>query len=367
MPKPLHHIDPILMHSLKMKLQADMGVVVQNFSDCKRLSLRILENQNVRVSPSTLYRLYFSADNQNHFYLSTLDLLVSLVHPNKSWNLFSEEFLVAQSKMNFIGFTSDKLHSPSLIQRCLEFNAWKPVCQWLDDLSSDDYAMSSTMLLDNIGFHFRHILETNPQWEKSFYEKTAHFPFIKTSFFELATDPEFSLQNSHLSFLYYRKSLDNTSPLFENDSLYIDTLECLYYFKKKEVKAVSFFERIRRKYRHISSLDNQVHIFNLTRLWILELHHHRQKKQDWSTFSWDHFLDKINSLFPTLDPFQKRVYRFMILDACLTLEAPKDMVEGLLRILDVQEVKQYNVTKLRYYLNQIDPNGTRWRKQFSHF
>ena len=84
MPKPLHHIDPILMHSLKMKLQADMGVVVQNFSDCKRLSLRILENKNVRVSPSTLYRLYFSADNQNHFYLSTLDLLVSLVHPNKS-------------------------------------------------------------------------------------------------------------------------------------------------------------------------------------------------------------------------------------------------------------------------------------------
>lgn len=34
--------------------------------------------------------------------MSTLDLLVGPVHSNKSWNHFSEEYRVAQSKLNFI-------------------------------------------------------------------------------------------------------------------------------------------------------------------------------------------------------------------------------------------------------------------------
>jgi len=367
MPKPLHHIDPLLMHSLKMKLQSDLGVVVQNFTDCKRLSQKILENNKVRVSASTLYRLYFSPENQNHFYMSTLDLLVGLVHRDKSWSQFSEEYLVAQSKLNFIGFSSEKLHTPSLVERCFEYDAWQPLCQWFDDLSGDDHAMNSPIMLDNVGFHLRHILENHPQWEKRFYEKAAHFPFIKTSFFEVGTDPDFTLHHSFLSFQYYRQSLDNKTILFENDSLYIDSLECLYLFKKKDPAALTAFENLKSKYHHVVSLDNQIHIFNLTRLWILELHYHHMQLKDWNVFSWDHFFDRIVHLFPELDAFQKRVQRFMILDACIHLDIPKINIETLLEILEVQEIKKFNPTKLRYYLNQIDPNGTRWRKQFSHF
>ncbi len=367
MPKPLHHIDPILMHSLKMKLQANMGVIVRNFTDCKRLALTIFENQKIRISASTLYRLYFSEDSNNHFYLSTLDLLVSIIHPDKSWNQFSEEFLVTQSKLSFIGLSPHNMHSHSLLESCIEANAWKPICQWFEKLSADDDSMKSSLLLDNIGFHLRNVLEIHPDWEKKFYEKTSHYPFIKTSFFEMGTDPEFALKNSYLSFQYYRKALDPNSPLFENDSLYIDTLQCLYLFKKKNKDAVAQFQNIKKKYAHIQSLQNGIHIFNLSRLWALELHDHKFRTENWVQFNWDLYCQKINGLFPDLSVFDKRVLRYMILDACIFLQVPKNIVEVFLKILDVQEITRYNLTKIRYYLEQINPNGSRWRKQFSQF
>jgi hypothetical protein len=367
MPKPLHHIDPILMHSLKMKLQDNMGVIVRNFTDCKRLASAIFENQKIRISASTLYRLYFSEDSSNHFYLSTLDLLVSIVHPDKSWNQFSEEFLMTQSKLSFIGLSPQKLHSQSLLESCLEANAWKPICQWFEKLSTDDESMNSSLLLDNIGFHLRNVLESNPHWEKKFYEKTSHYPFIKTSFFEMGTDPEFALHNSYLSFQYYRKALNVNSPLYENDSLYIDTLQCLYLFKKKDKDALTQYAAIRKKYAHIRSLKNGIHIFNLSRLWILELHDYKFRTENWSKFNWDPFCQKVDALYPSLELFDRRILRYMVLDACIFLQVPKQMVEVFLKILDVQEITRYNLTKIRYYLEQINPNGSRWRKQFPHF
>lgn len=355
------------MHSLKLKLQSDIGVVVQNFSDCKRLSAQIFEIKKERISASTLYRLYFSDDTNNHFYLSTLDLLVSIVYDNKSWNQYSEEYLESQAKLSFMGIQSLNSRNPSLLERCIEFNSWKPLCQWLEDLSADEKSMNSSLLLDNIGFHLRNILEKNPQWEKKFYEKTAHIPFIKTSFFEIGTDPDFALKHSELSFEYYRKALNPKSPLFENDSLYIDTLECLFLFKKKQTNAIKFYEKIKPKYSHIKTLKNRIHIFNLSRLWILDLHHHRQKNMNWVEYNWDFLFARIEKTFPKLDSFEKRVLRFMVLDACLYNKVPKNYIESLLQLLDIQELPKYNETKLRYYLEQIDPNGTRWRKQFSHF
>ncbi len=344
-----------------------MGVVVQNFSDCKRLSAQIFELKKERISASTLYRLYFSDDTNNHFYLSTLDLLVSIVYVNKSWNQFSEEYLESQAKLSFMGINSLHANNPSLLERCIEYNTWKPLCQWLEDLSADEKSMNSTLLMDNIGFHLRNILEKNPQWEKKFYEKTAHIPFVKTSFFEIGTDPDFALKHSALSFEYYRKALNPKSPLFENDSLYIDTLECLYLFKKKQVNADKLYDIIKSKYSHIKSLKNRIHIFNLSRLWILDLHHYHQKKLNWAQYHWDFLFERIEKIFPKLGSFEKRVLRFMVLDACLYNKVPKNITETLLQLLDIKELSKYNETKLRYYLEQIDPNGTRWRKQFSHF
>lgn len=367
MPKPLHHIDPILMHSLKMKLQSDMGVLVRNFTDCKRLSNQILLLRKERVSPSTLYRLFFARENNNHFYLSTLDLLVHTVYHNKTWNQFSEEYLESQSKLSFIGIHLQKQAVPSLLERCIEFNAWKPICQWFEDLSGDSHSMQNSLLLDNIGFHLRNVLEAHPEWEKKFYEKTAHFPFVKTSFFEIGTDPDFSLKNSALSFKYYRNALDPKSKLFENDSFYIDTLECLYLFKKKDSNAINFYNNIKSKYAHIQSLKNNIHIFNLSRFWILELHAFKFRNEPWKSFPWDSLVNRVERIFAQLDDFEQRITRFMILDACMYTGVPKTIIEMFLVVLKIQELPKFNETKLRYYLEQIDPNGTRWRKQFSHF
>lgn len=278
------------LKELKRRVIAVCGFEIVAKKDCKALSDVIRMRTGESLSEATIYRLFLHGSNTHTFYLSTMNILCRFVG-FASWNEYRQQVSSNEDATGLPGVSAFPDSETSLLDHVIRRGAWEIASDYFDALK----AKAQEDVYHVIGWTIYNALLNHPERELEFYKRFAHHPFVRTSFFEFAYDPDHLLPHYNDGFDLYLKG---TAQMEKNrrfrDHLFAHSLLIRQSFiKGEQAKVIWRFEKYLFPEMEERAFANITQVIPLARLceakWIylycMEDHEHLKSFQKW-WFDW---------------------------------------------------------------------------------
>lgn len=227
MPKPKIILDRYALDELRSHISLKAGFVIAGKSDCVRLAELMNKSDIGPISPSTLYRLFFKA--QEHVpYKNTLDLACQFIGHASAY-AFHEQISPRREFLSRSGIYVN-YSGKSLLYYCIDANSKKPLMNYFEDLEDTDEATKWSV---GIAL-FDDLLQTKKQGD--FFKSFAGNRFVRNFLLERLHDPRFRLAEFETAYLNYLKATpkdDNVDSL--KDLLFAQIVLFRYYYLSNRI------------------------------------------------------------------------------------------------------------------------------------
>ena len=156
------------------------------------------------ISESTLYRLFLWQKNKNSPYLHTLEILAKFIGYS-SWRDLEINIKELNTFQFSFGVLYEEKNHNSLLKVCIHSNTLKPLHNFLEQFP-EQIPIDKQYL---IGHEIYKSLKSNPNKNLMFFKNFQKTPIVRSSFYEIMADPDFSIPQYEQGLIYY---LDNLKP-----------------------------------------------------------------------------------------------------------------------------------------------------------
>ncbi len=202
----LNSINSFLLRELKKRTVIVCGFAIVTKKDCRILSELIELKVGMRVSETTIYRLFIATERSHSFYSSTLSILAQFVE-FESWRDFEVNVLKNQ---DILAQNSEKLDvraDPSIWDTIFKNQAWSLVTEFFESIANQPREDG----MHSLGWLIYTALKRNPLVERDFYDQYHANAIVRTAFFEFAADPDIDLWNYDYGIERYLAAIPTTA------------------------------------------------------------------------------------------------------------------------------------------------------------
>ena len=132
MPKPVHQTKSETIHHLQGSLMERAGFPIHTIDDCKQLAVLMQTEENIILSPSTIYRFFFKDHTVHSCYRHTLDKFCNFIG-YKSWKQFEHDGGYVTLKKT-LSAVQNSGNETSLITHCILNNEHKSLFNFIQEL-----------------------------------------------------------------------------------------------------------------------------------------------------------------------------------------------------------------------------------------
>lgn len=310
---------------LLVSVNRTLGYKIKTKYDCSMLADDISKkNPDLKVSESTLYRLFLYNKRQKRPYQNTLDTVAKYV------GFINFEHFVDSLEIRIIGrqWNGRYKNNPegnTLLKSCLKFQAFDPLYDYLESMDPDE-EFDSPLHFD-LGEDLYKALRQTPHSTKNFFDKFSALPIVRVSLFEILADPEFKINNYEYGLRRYLNGINDIQSIKgKQDYVFANSLLFRHYFKNGRQAE---WERLGEKLFGEMALDEslvpeKVHIFPYSRQFayqfLFDYFYANRGKQRRLI---EDVLSKIKNILPRLAHFEKRIFFFNMADAFTILQVPQ--------------------------------------------
>lgn len=307
-------IDQRYIKDLKRRLVVQAGFVIASKSDCRVLQSLIQQQVGSALSESTLYRLFLNKQKQHTFYRATLDILCQFIGFH-SWSVFCETTASNQEAGGRPTESTFDLDQPGLLDFVISNNAWDIAEEFFDAVHQHQKHES----IDVIGWSIFLALQRNPKQEKKFYQLFAGHPVVRSAFFEIGADPDFSLPHYGYGIEQYIKHIPSQgSPRYYQDVLFARCLLMRHYFIHEQ------FDSFYSQYQTVQAIPEETllkhvkSVYPLARYFQAQVLFHYLKQNNAAMKHCNtRFFNWIVPLFPSLNLSEKKAVIHCLVEAAL--------------------------------------------------
>ena len=362
MPKPLHSISDFALQQLKIDLQEQYGILVKSRAHCEDMSTSIDRSKKIKISSSTLGRLFLSDNKSHHFYLSTLDELVKAIGQGASWECYQNDQDNLLFQKSTLGWHGNDLNN-SLFAKNIAHRTWKPITDWMSDFSAFSDQSEYLRFKHAFGFGLYGFLVQHPQYQREVLKRFSVFPFFQESFLELNNDPDYQLEATAVGYELYLKDMVAHNKDDLNKRIFAASNICLGLFKNGN----SLFRRKATKMiADYSGCEEEllaIHPFNFARYHLIHLLMQWDKEQKISTQYEDSFFSFLQIINRERSDWEVRIVYFVLLDNLLLLDMDDGFIQRLIAVSPWGSILSGRTRKDQWRsIRQYDVNSLRWRK-----
>jgi hypothetical protein len=367
MPRPKHIIDKECLNRLKIAIQIRVGVTVLNRPDCQRLSERLKNHFGIFISESTINRLYLGANESNHFYLDTLNQLVSIVFNSLTWNEYCQNYLSTKEASAELGFGLKINPKNTLLYQNFEHRNWNTLNAYFENIQSEEVNKDVNFIFHELGTQLYSLARYSQRHELQLYKQFAQNPTVRKAFFEYLADPEFRLPNYVKGLDIYGKHIDYNSVDAFNEYCFVLTMKYLHFTKtNKASNCKKLFDELAGQFP-IHDLEKiKLHPFNLGRLFAAYIVTVIERGKDYLDILLHQIKQIVLNNADKWDAFSKRIIFYYLVYSLdfkrVSLEIIYEAESWFgLKFLDDDVQSSKSVIK---FLREMEPNTLPWLHRF---
>lgn len=230
MSQPKYKISEYNLKCLKLKLEEKLSFRIFTKLDCKKAAEIIQKNGDNLISESTMYRIFLWEENKNIPYLHTLDIIAQFIG-YQDWFSLEKYFIEIVDFQRLYGVFPDQRQYKSLLSLNIHHGDLKPLYNFLEQFPTDIIFDKKMILGEDIFISLK--TSANPTINRKFYKQFHSLPIVREGFFEIFSDPDFSISDYEIGLGYYLKNIKPHKSLKSlQDYIFANSLLLRFYFLK---------------------------------------------------------------------------------------------------------------------------------------